>query len=145
MNFSLLYLSYPTQVISSSVRYLLVVLVGSFFSRLSKVNDLKIPKHKIYVAMVITCGVVLFNAMRLNGRHKQVESNGFLGESKGYMLVLAAMVADAFFCDTQAYIKSNFKPTVNHMFTTTNFYAFIFSLTYSLTTGCFFIGVKFLA
>ena len=60
------------------------------------------------------------------------------------MFVLTAMVADAFFCDTQAYIKSNYKPSVNHMFTSPNFYAFVFSLGYSVVTGSFFTGLKFI-
>jgi len=76
-NFSLLYLSYPTQVISSSVRYLLVVLVGTYFSRLAIKNDLKIPKHKIYVAMFITIGVILFNVMKINTKLKSTNDGFF--------------------------------------------------------------------
>ena len=60
-NFSLLYVSYPTQVIAKNSRYLFVVLVGAFFSRVPKKDDLKLPVHKLYVALVITAGVLLFN------------------------------------------------------------------------------------
>ena len=60
------------------------------------------------------------------------------------MFVITSMVADAFFCDSQAYIKATYKPSVNHMFTAVNLCAFIFSLGYSLVTGYLFTGVKFL-
>ena len=60
------------------------------------------------------------------------------------MFIVASMVADAFFCDSQAYIKANYKPSVNHMFTAVNLSAFIISLTFSLVSGQLFTGVKFI-
>lgn len=66
-NFALLYISYPTQVIARNSRYLFVVLIGTFLSRVPKNNNLKLPKHKLIVAMVITFGVVMFNVMKMSG------------------------------------------------------------------------------
>ena len=66
-NFAFLFISYPTQVIASNSRYLLVVLVGTFFSRIPRNDDLKLPKHKLYVAVLITIGVILFNISKIMG------------------------------------------------------------------------------
>jgi hypothetical protein len=51
------------------------------------------------------------------------------------------MVADALFCDSQAYSKSVFKPTANHLFKSANFYGFIVSVIYALATESFFPGI----
>lgn len=66
-NFALLFISYPTQVIARNSRYLFVVLVGTFFSRVPSKDDLKLPKHKLYVALLITMGVILFNISKIMG------------------------------------------------------------------------------
>lgn len=61
-NYALLYISYPVQVIGRNIRFLFVVIVGAFFSRIRKTNShLKLGKHKIFIASVITIGVLLFN------------------------------------------------------------------------------------
>ncbi len=54
------------------------------------------------------------------------------------------MVADALFCDSQAYSKSKFKPTANHLFTSANFWAFIMIAGYGIFAGSFFPGLKFI-
>ncbi len=63
-NFSLLFISYPTHALCSNSRYLIIVLIGAYFSRVPHKNDLKLPKHKLYVAIFITIGVVLFNLLK---------------------------------------------------------------------------------
>lgn len=61
-NYALLYISYPIQVIGRNIRFLFVVIIGAFFSRIRKTNsNLKLGKHKIFIASVITVGVLLFN------------------------------------------------------------------------------------
>ena len=61
-NYSLLYISYPVQVIGRNIRFLCVVIVGAFFSRVQHAHThLKLGKHKIFMALVITVGVLLFN------------------------------------------------------------------------------------
>jgi UDP-galactose transporter B1 len=142
-NVAFLYISYPTQVIASSSRYLFVILVGSFLSRVPHQDYLKLPKHKIYVALLITLGVILFNVGKLQGRD-QADHHAFPEEWKGYILVIVSMTADAFLCDNQAYSKALFKPSVNQLFVSTNFWAFFFVAGYSITTGSFFSGLKFL-
>ena len=60
-NYALLYISYPVQVIGRNIRFLTVVIVGAFFSRLGSSNShLKLGKHKIIIAGIITSGVLLF-------------------------------------------------------------------------------------
>jgi hypothetical protein len=66
-NFALLFISYPTQVIARNSRYLFVVAVGSLVSRVPKKNGLKLPVNKLYVAIWITLGVLLFNAKKIWG------------------------------------------------------------------------------
>ena len=59
---ALLYISYPVQVIGRNIRLLFVVLIGAFFSRVKKDHKhLKLGKHKIFIAIIITIGVLLFN------------------------------------------------------------------------------------
>lgn len=61
-SYALLYIAYPIQVIGRNIRFLFVVVVGAYFSRIKKLNsNLKLGKHKIYIASIITIGVLLFN------------------------------------------------------------------------------------
>ena len=65
-NYSLLYISYPVQVIGRNIRFLFVVLIGAFFSRIKKLDShLKLGKHKIIIASIITLGVLLFNLSKV--------------------------------------------------------------------------------
>lgn len=61
-NSALLYISYPVQVIGRNIRFLCVVIVGAFFSRVKKDHThLRLGKHKIFIASIITVGVLLYN------------------------------------------------------------------------------------
>lgn len=53
------------------------------------------------------------------------------------------MVADSLFCDSQAYSKSVFSPTSNHLFTSANLLAFLLCIGVSVFSGNFFGGVTF--
>lgn len=59
-NYALLYISYPLQVVAKNTRYLLVVIVGVFFSRVKKNRQLKLPKSKLIIAVIISIGAGLF-------------------------------------------------------------------------------------
>lgn len=59
-NYALLYIDYLEQALGRNSRYLMVVLIGAFFSRVKKGSDLKLPPKKILVAAVITGGVLVF-------------------------------------------------------------------------------------
>ena len=50
----------------------------------------------------------------------------------GYLMLGVSVVVDALFSDSQAYSKATFKPTANHLFTTTNFYSFLICAVFSL-------------
>ena len=43
------------------MRYLFVVVIGAFLSRVNKTSHLKLGRHKIVMAIVITVGVLLYN------------------------------------------------------------------------------------
>lgn len=58
---SLLYISFLDQAIGRSCRYLTVVIVGVYFSRLQKNSQAKLPPQKIVTALVITVGVLSFS------------------------------------------------------------------------------------
>jgi hypothetical protein len=61
-SYALLYIAYPIQVIGRNIRFLFVVIIGAYFSRIKKLDShLKLGKHKIYIAAIITIGVLLFN------------------------------------------------------------------------------------
>jgi hypothetical protein len=63
-NYALLYISYPLQVVGRSCRFLFVVLIGVFWSRVKHDKSLKLGSHKIYVALTITAGVLMFNLLK---------------------------------------------------------------------------------
>ncbi len=63
-NYAMLYISYPIIVVGRNCRFLLVVAIGIFFSRVKKHKHLNLGSHKIYVALVITAGVLMFNFMK---------------------------------------------------------------------------------
>lgn len=65
-NYALLYITYPTQTIGRNLRYLSVIIVGAFFSKLpkSEAKNVAIGKHKIFIGFLITVGVVVFNVMK---------------------------------------------------------------------------------
>jgi hypothetical protein len=66
-NYALLYIPYPVQVIGRNIRFLCVVIIGAFFSRVKKTHShLRIGKHKILIAMLITVGVLLFNFAKVS-------------------------------------------------------------------------------
>jgi hypothetical protein len=62
-NYALLYITYLEQALGRNCRYLMVVVVGAFFSRVKKGSNLKLPPKKVLIAAVITTGVLLFTAL----------------------------------------------------------------------------------
>ena len=61
-NYALVFISYPVQVIGRNIRFLFVVIIGAYFSRVkSNHAHLKLGRHKIIIAAIITIGVLLFN------------------------------------------------------------------------------------
>ena len=59
-NYALLYISFLNKVIGGNLRYMMVVVIGVFFSRVKKSSSLKLSPRKVLVAMLITLGVILF-------------------------------------------------------------------------------------
>lgn len=59
-NYALLYISYPLQVVAKNTRYILVVIVGVFFSRVEKSRELKLPISKLFIGIFIFLGAGLF-------------------------------------------------------------------------------------
>lgn len=59
-NYALLYISYPLQVVAKNTRYILVVMVGVFFSRVEKSRELKLPMSKLFIGVFISLGAGLF-------------------------------------------------------------------------------------
>jgi hypothetical protein len=48
---------------------------------------------------------------------------------KGYLLLLVSITAEAFFGDSQAYIKITYKPTINQLMASVNMVTFLFCFT----------------
>lgn len=47
-------------------------------------------------------------------------------------MLVVSILCDALFSDSQAYSKANFKPSANQLFTTANFFTFVFTFFYSI-------------
>jgi len=59
-NYALLFVSYPLQVVVKNSRYILVLIVGVFFSRVQKSRELQLPRSKLFIGILITFGAGLF-------------------------------------------------------------------------------------
>ena len=141
-NTALLYITFLQKVVGGNLRYLLVVLIGAFFSRVKKGNPLKIGPKKVFVALIITVGVLMFSILGANKKKQESHIDPDL-MWKGFLFMLISVVSDAMFSDSQAYSKANFHPTANHLFTSANLFAFIFVLGSALLTGDFFKSIRF--
>jgi hypothetical protein len=123
---ALLYVSYPVQLVAKNARYLFVVVVGVFFSRVKASRELALPARKVYIALLVTAGTLLF--MYFEGGRKGQKGGNWMG----YGLLLVAVVSDALFADSQAYCKAAFRPSPWHLYTSANLWAggmiFLFSL-----------------
>ena len=60
---ALLYITFLQKVVGGNLRYLLVVLIGAFFSRVKKGSPLELQPKKVIVALVITVGVLMFSIL----------------------------------------------------------------------------------
>lgn len=58
-SYALLYISYPVRVVSDKCGYLTAVIVGVYFSRIKK-GEVKLQAKKVFIAIIITAGAVLF-------------------------------------------------------------------------------------
>ena len=54
-----------------------------------------------------------------------------------------AIVADAFFSDSQAYCKSSYKPTQNQLFLASNLYGFVCIFLFALVSGELYPSIAF--
>lgn len=148
-NYALLYIDYLEQALGRNSRYLMVVIIGAFFSRVKKGSTLKLPPKKILVAAVITGGVLIFTLYGVTNtyiQHSNKHGSSHRDESqswKGYVLLIISITADALFSDSQAYEKHCFKPTANHLFTSANFYTFLIVLIFSFLSGEGFEQIHF--
>lgn len=63
-NYALLYMPYHIQVIAKNCRYIFVIIVGVFFSRVKKGNNLRLPMSKVFIGMLITTGALIFTLFK---------------------------------------------------------------------------------
>jgi hypothetical protein len=63
-NYALLFIPYHIQVIAKNTRYIFVIIVGVFFSRVRKGEVLKLGVSKLFIGMLITSGAVIFTLFR---------------------------------------------------------------------------------
>ena len=64
-NYALLYISYLNQALGRNCRYMAVVIVGAYFSRVKKSSSLKLSPKKIFTALIITGGVIIFTISKV--------------------------------------------------------------------------------
>jgi hypothetical protein len=63
-NYALLYMPYHIQVIAKNCRYIFVIVIGVFFSRVKKGEDLRLGMNKVFIGMLITAGALIFTFFR---------------------------------------------------------------------------------
>lgn len=63
-NYALLYMPYHIQVIAKNTRYIFVIVIGVFFSRVKKGEDIKLGVSKVFIGVLITTGALIFTLFR---------------------------------------------------------------------------------
>lgn len=85
-NYALLYMPYHIQVIAKNTRYIFVIVIGVFFSRVKKGEDIKLGVSKVFIGMLITAGALIFTLFRAvylylfripkNIKNRHIKTNG---------------------------------------------------------------------
>lgn len=55
---------YHVQVIAKNTRYIFVIIIGVFFSRVKKGESLRLGVSKVFIGMLITTGALIFTLFR---------------------------------------------------------------------------------
>ena len=55
---------YHIQVIAKNCRYIFVIVIGVFFSRVKKGESLRLGMNKVFIGMLITTGALIFTLFR---------------------------------------------------------------------------------
>ena len=63
-NYALLYMPYHIQVIAKNCRYIFVIVIGVFFSRVRKGEALRLGMSKVFIGILITTGALIFTLFR---------------------------------------------------------------------------------
>lgn len=148
-NFALLYITFIEQNIARNCRYLMVVVVGAFASRVKSSSKLKIQPKKVLIGSIITFGVLMFTISGVYYLYIQSSANKHSKHLDpgnhwiGYILVAISIIADALFSDSQAFSKANFQPSSNHLFISASWFTFIFVFAFSLLKGELFDQIDF--
>ena len=98
--------SFPAVVMVKSCSMLSVILVALFCSRV-KEKSLKLPMNKLWIGIVVSIGIFLFNFFKQsdNGNNKAIS---YLSS----FLLLISLIGDGLLPDFQAEIKDLYKPGV---------------------------------
>jgi hypothetical protein len=63
-NYALLYMPYHIQVIAKNCRYIFVIFVGVFLSRVKKGEQLRLGMNKVFIGVLITTGALIFTLFK---------------------------------------------------------------------------------
>lgn len=63
-NYALLYMPYHIQVIAKNSRYIFVIIIGVFFSRVKKGETLRLGMNKVFIGLLITAGALIFTLFK---------------------------------------------------------------------------------
>lgn len=123
------YASFPAVVMVKSCSLLSVILVGVFCSRV-KDKSLKLGKSKMWIGLIVTIGIILFNYFKITEQN----SNDHAISLYSGLLLAISLIGDGFFPDLQAQIKAESKPTAIDMYVAINRSTFLIALIISLVT-----------
>lgn len=120
--------SFPAVVMVKSCSLLSVILVGIFCSRV-KDKELKLGKSKIWIGIIVTVGIILFNYFKVSEGTSDKPITLISS-----LLLLVSLFGDGFLPDLQAEIKAEHKPTVMEMYFTINKYTALIAFIYAIVT-----------
>ena len=120
--------SFSAVVMVKSCSLLSVILVALFCSRV-KEKSLKLGISKIWIGLIVTIGIILFNYYKANegGNDQPIAliSSG---------LLFVSLLGDGILPDLQAQIKSQHKPGVIDMYYNINKYTALIAFIYMVVT-----------
>jgi drug/metabolite transporter (DMT)-like permease len=130
-SYAIKFTNFPVVMMIRSCSLLSVVIVGVLFTGVSDVKQ-KLGSRKIFVAMVVTLGMIIFKVYDPN-----VHEDSHNTELIGVLLMVLSLISEGFLPDFQAVIKQKYKPQPTILLTFVNKWTTILTIAYSILMGHF--------
>lgn len=140
-NNAVMYASFPAVVMAKSCSLLSVIVVGVFFSQVRD-QELKLSRNKIFIGLVATTGIIIFNYFKHNEKDNVDKPISIFSFSSLFLLI--SLIGDGILPEIQAQIKSEYKPSSIDMFYHINKFTCLIGICLALITTRITVIIDFL-